>query len=250
MVKVLVDFFGHDIGDVVLCMNIGQCEASFDKAFSGVVVVHNNVLGALMVARIFHEIDARLIVAVLLDLCSLAEFADHSDPKSSHLSGTVPHGTAKQHRNASARNRKTVDSRFRTEPQNCGRMVPHGTAKLTQNCGLTVPYGTAKLWTHRSARNRKTVDSRFRTERQNCGVPTPVTACLQERGGYPEPAQSQNACDAGHRTLWRRGVTLNRAGHSTLATPVTARLRGRGDTLNRGGDSTLARTAGYPQQGR
>ncbi|KAI5792982.1 hypothetical protein DFH27DRAFT_613309 [Peziza echinospora] len=128
--------------------------------------------------------------------------ADDSDPKSSHLGGTVPHGTVKLWTHASVRNRKTVNERFRTEPQ---------------NCGLTVPYGTAKLWTHRAARNRKTVDSRFRTQRQN---------------------------------LWRRGVTLNRAGHSTLATPATARLRGQGVTLNLAGHSTLARTGGYPQPRR
>ncbi|KAI5779674.1 hypothetical protein DFH27DRAFT_645266 [Peziza echinospora] len=207
----------------------------------------------------------------------------HGPGLRTHICGTVPHGTAKLWTHGSARNSKTVDSRFRTEPQNCGLTVPHGTAKLrthgsarngktdaklTQNCGLTVPHGTAKLRTHGSARNRKTVDSRltvphgtaklrthgsarnrktvdsrFRTEQQNCRLTVPHgTAKLWTH----RSARNRKTVDSRFPRIRK---TFGDGGLPSTA-PVTERLRRRGVTLNRAGHSTLARTGGYPQPRR
>ncbi|KAI5779915.1 hypothetical protein DFH27DRAFT_643484 [Peziza echinospora] len=78
----------------------------------------------------------------------------------------------------------------------------------------------------------------------------PVTARLRGRGvtlnvaGHSTLARAGRLPSPGPVTarLRRRSQDACDAGHSTLATPVTARLRGRGVTLTRAGHSTLART--------
>ncbi|KAI5793002.1 hypothetical protein DFH27DRAFT_613419 [Peziza echinospora] len=84
--------------------------------------------------------------------------------------------------------------------------------------------------------NRVILAEPFRTEPQNCGLTVPhATAQPLATGSYPQPRRSQHACEDG--------------GLPSTA-PVTARLRGRGVTLNRAGHTTLARTGGDPHPRR